>query len=165
MGLLGQPSPYRAQVRSTGLAYRIPSRKMQEIRDLCPVYLKGAYETSMHMLMQMSQNIACSKRHSIEQQLVRWMLTSLDKNLNKQIQITHQEISEILGFRREAITLNLAKLSSSNIVKIKRGRIEVIDRVMMEDRSCECYWKDQQIDHSFSRLTTSSNNPRSAHLQ
>lgn len=155
MGMLGQPSPYRAQVRNTGLAYRLPSHKMQEIRNLCPVYLKGAYETSMHMLMQMSQNIACSKRHSIEQQLARWMLNSLDRTLNKHIQITHQEISEILGFRREAITLNLAKLSSKNIIKIKRGGVEVIDRVMMEDRSCECYWTDLQIDRSFSRLTTS----------
>ena len=154
MGLLGQPSPYRAQVRSSGLAYRISSNKMQEIRDLCPAYLKGAYESSMHMLMQMSQNIACSKRHSIEQQLIRWMLTTIDKTSNNHIHTTHQEISEILGYRREAITLNLAKLSSSNIVKIKRGGIEVIDRTMMEDRSCECYWNDLKIDRSFSRLTT-----------
>lgn len=154
IGTLGQRSFYRAYVRSSGLAYRMSAQKMLDIRDECPVYLKGALDASHRMLMQLSQNIACGRRHPIEQQLIRWMLITLDRTGSHDIPITHQELAEILGIRREAITLNLAKLSSDKIVKVTRGGIEVLNRDLMEDRSCECYWAGQQRERPISRLNS-----------
>ena len=93
--------------------------------------------------MQMSQSLVCSKRHTVEQQLIRWMLITLDRTLEPIIPVTHQELSEILGFRREAITLTFCKLARQGCIRTSRGQIEVLDRAALETFSCECYWLGQ----------------------
>lgn len=143
-GTLGQPSFYRASVRNSGLAYRMPAATMMSLRANCPVYLRGAIAATDRMLMQLSLAIACSKRHPIKQQLIRWILITLDCISTRHIQITHQELAEILGFRREAITLCLGKLTAMDGIRVGRGEIEVLDRLALEAQVCECYWIGQQ---------------------
>jgi CRP-like cAMP-binding protein len=144
VGTLGQPSFYRAQVRSSGLAYRMPAQALQRLRAECPRYLHNVQAATNRLLTQSMQNLVCCKRHPVEQQLIRWMLVTLDRTLQTQIQITHQELAEILGFRREAITLNLKKMTEDQALLVHRGLIEVLDRRMLEERACECYWIAQQ---------------------
>lgn len=144
VGAMGHPSFYRASVRSSGFAYRMSVAGFLRIRANCPEYVRGAIEAMQRMLMQLSQAIACSKRHAIQQQLIRWILIAQDCTLTHRIEITHQELAEIMGFRREAITLALGKLTHLHSIKIGRGMLEVIDREVLERSVCECYWIGQQ---------------------
>ncbi len=134
------PSFYRATVRSSGLAYRMLLSDLKRESARCPSYMAVALRAMRQMAMQISLTIACGKRHSVEQQLIRWVLTTLDRTMTSTIVITHQELSEILGFRREAITLTFGKLAELGCIKISRGQIEVPDRRRLEPFSCECYW-------------------------
>lgn len=146
VGALGQPSFYRAWVRSSGLAYQMPTASLLALRNACPVYTQTALAATNRVLMQMSQALACSKRHSFEQQLIRWMLITLDRTLEPQIEITHQELADILGFRRECVSLNLRKMAGHKDIVLRRGSIEVLNRPSLELRSCHCYWIGQQKD-------------------
>ncbi len=157
---LGQPSFYRACVRSAGLAYRMPAQAMLNARAKCPVYMQGALAATNRMFMQLSQAIVCGKRHTIEQQLIRWMLITLDRTTGNHIQITHQELGEVLGFRREAITLALGKLTAKGSVQINRGEIVVHDRPALEASSCECYWIGQQRKRPLTAVHGSAANSR-----
>jgi CRP-like cAMP-binding protein len=96
------------------------------------------------MVMQLAQGVVCGKRHSVEQQLIRWMLISLDRTLEPVIEMTHQEIAERLGFRREAITLALGKLTAMECIVSRRGVIEVTQRIELETMVCDCYWIGQE---------------------
>jgi CRP-like cAMP-binding protein len=144
VGTVGQPSFYRACVRSPGLAYKMSAQALLKERMHCPSYVHHATVATNRMLMQLSQAIACSKRHPIKQQLIRWILITLDRTLSKNIQITHQELAEILGFRREAITLTLGKLTDLKSIRMGRGELEVLDRQVLENHVCECYWIGQE---------------------
>ena len=144
VGTEGQPSFYRAHVRGSGLAYRISMDTFLKIRSECPTYFKIALSATNRMLMQLSQAVVCGKRHSAEQQLIRWMLITLDRTMDETIQITHQELSEILGFRREAITLSLGKMTIRGEIRIRRGSIDVLHREALEQRTCNCYWIGQE---------------------
>ena len=146
VGALNAPSFYRAYVRSSGLAYRLPMSILQREYLFCPVYMRVAMTAMRGMLMQLSQSIACGKHHSVEQQLIRWMLITLDRISTSKIAITHKELSGILGFRREAMTLSLSlkKLTGLGYIESRRGEIEVINRKGLEALSCDCYWIGQE---------------------
>ena len=144
VGTLGQPSFYRAWVRSPGLAYQMPTASLLALRNACPVYTQTAFAATNRVLMQMSHALACSKRHSFEQQMIRWMLITLDRTFEPLIQITHQELADILGFRRECVSLNLKKMADHKDILVRRGNIEVLNRPSLEQRSCDCYWIGQQ---------------------
>lgn len=135
---------FRANVRHAGLAYRIPLLKLRELLAECPVHSATICSTLVRMVMQLSQTVICSKRHTVEQQLIRWMLITLDRVLEPEIQSTHQEIAERLGFRREAITLALGKLTALGYITSRRGVIEVIQRQGLEEMACDCYWMGQE---------------------
>ncbi len=143
-GTVGQPSFYRACVRSSGLAYRMPAKALESLRYACPNYLQTSIAAINRMLMQLSQAVVCSKRHSVDQQLIRWILITLDRGTGDRIEITHQELSEILGFRRESVTVQLNKMAALRHIAISRGAIDIVDRTALEKRSCECYWKGIQ---------------------
>ena len=143
VGALNVPIFYSAYVRSSGLAYRLPVSILLRENLFCPVYMKNAMAAMRRMLMQLSQSIACGKHHSVEQQLIRWMLITLDRITTTKIAITHQELSRILGFRREAVTLALKRLGSVGCLTSRRGEIEVLHRSILETRSCDCYWIGQ----------------------
>lgn len=138
------PSFYRANVRSNGLAYRISVATMRQLMPLCPVLMQSAMQSLGRAIAQLSQAVVCCKHHSVDKQLIRWMLITLDRTFRPLIEMTHQEISERLGFRREAITLSLGKLMERGHIHIKRGAIEVISREALEAQVCECYWIGQE---------------------
>ena len=134
------PSFYRANVRSAGLAYRIPVSVLRQLAPSCPEHTQAVIGSLGRMIVRLSQNIVCGKHHSVEKQLTRWMLVTLDHTLEPEIQMTHQEISERLGFRREAITLALGRLMEQGHIHVRRGTIEVVHRAALEARVCDCYW-------------------------
>ena len=135
---------FRANVRHSGLAYRIPLPVLQRLLLECPVHTATIAKTLVRMIMQLTQAVVCGKHHSVEQQLIRWMLITLDRVLEPVIESTHQEISERLGFRREAITLALGKLTALGYISSRRGVIEVVQREGLERMVCECYWIGQE---------------------
>jgi CRP-like cAMP-binding protein len=140
---IGTPSFYKAEVRASGFAYRMSFSTYQQLRQSCPVFMKLHAAAQLGSLRYISLTSACGKHHTIEQQLVRWLLFNLDRTFTPQIIVTHQEVSRLLGFRREAITLTLGKLVHSGSIKLGRGEIMVTDRQLLEQLSCECYWRIQ----------------------
>ncbi len=148
-GLLGTaaldgPSHYRANVRHAGLAYRIPGKTLKSLLPHCPVHALAITKMMRRIGVHLSQAVVCGKRHTVEQQLIRWMLITLDRTLENTIPMTHQEISERLGFRREAISLALGKLAAYGYIDSRRGEIEISHRDELEAMVCDCYWIAQE---------------------
>ena len=139
-GAVGQPSFYRAYVRMAGLAYQLDAETFESRRALCPTFQRNSHAALIRTLMQTSQTLVCSKLHSSEQQLIRWLLTALDRTVGDNLSITHRELAEILGFRREVVTVNLNQLVRQHALSLRRGVVQVLDRTLLETRSCDCYW-------------------------
>ncbi len=138
------PSRYRANVRHSGLAYRIPIPVFKSLLPRCPAHERAIADAMRRMIMQLAHGVVCGKHHSVEQQLIRWMLISLDRTLEPVIAMTHQEIAERLGFRREAITLALGRLTMMGYIDSRRGEIAVTSREGLEAMVCDCYWLGQE---------------------
>ena len=136
----GVESFNRAVVRHTGLAYRMRLDAFIQARRTSPFFLEALRMAVLNAFRQLHFAIACGKRHSVEQQLVRWMLVSMDHSGSNTISATHAELASILGFRREVITLTLGKLVAKTCITISRGEITVCDKYTLERHACECYW-------------------------
>lgn len=135
----GQCSPWRAVVQNAGFAYRMPAQKMNEefgrhgeLAELMLLYTQSR-------IVQMSQTAVCNRHHSIEQQVCRWLLQSLDRLTTSTIKTTQELLGNALGVRREGVTVAACKLNSIGAIEYSRGKIEVIDRDQLESLSCECY--------------------------
>jgi CRP-like cAMP-binding protein len=146
---LHEPSFYRATVRNTGLAYRMPINVLKRERTSCPVFMCTTESATSGLLAQVTQNMACAIHHSKEQQVIRWLLVTLDHSLTSVIKITQQKIADLLGFRREVVALVLKKLIVRGEVQLHRGQIEVVNKPALELASCDCYW----IGHGKKRPT------------
>ena len=140
VGTVGSPSFYSAKVRSSGLAYRLSVEDLRRAWQTCPTYMASAQMALQRVFRQLSQSIVCSKRHSVDQQLVRWILTTLDRTPSDIITVTHQELSELLGFRREAVTLAMGRFHELGYLSSCRGLLTVLDRSRLEEAVCDCYW-------------------------
>lgn len=134
----GESSPSRALVQSAGYAFRLPK----------PLVRKEFYHGQMLMLMlrytqalftQISQTAVCNRHHSIDQQLCRWLLLSLDRLQHDQMNMTQEFIGNMLGVRRESVTSSARKLQQEDVIDYARGLITVKDRVKLEALCCECY--------------------------
>jgi hypothetical protein len=143
------PTPSRAVVQSAGHGFRLRA-----------VLLKiefGRFGPTMHLLLrytqalitQMSQTAACNRHHSVDQQLCRWLLLSLDRLASNELSMTQELIANMLGVRREGVTEAAGKLQDAGLIRYSRGRIAVLDRPGLEARSCECY---QVVKKEFDRL-------------
>jgi CRP-like cAMP-binding protein len=95
--------------------------------------------STRQMILQIAMPTICSSKHSNEQQIIRWIMNTLDKTQGNILQITHQEIADILGVRRESVTLAAGKLSHEGLIEVSRGQLTVLDRPLLEARACECY--------------------------
>ena len=135
----GNSTPSRAVVQSAGTGLRMPAAAIkQEFEKSGPV---------MHLLMrymqalitQMSQTAVCNRHHSLAQQLCRWLLLSLDRLPGNELVMTQELIANMLGVRREGVTEAAFKLQEAGLIRYARGRITVLDRHGLEERSCECY--------------------------
>ncbi len=136
--------PNRAMALCAGTAYRLKSQLLMNQFNRIGGRRSG---TLQHLLLrytqalitQMSQNAACNRHHSIEQQLCRWLLSYLDRSSSNQLIMTHELIANTLGVRREGITVTAGRLQQEGLISYRRGHITVIDREGIEIRACECY--------------------------
>ena len=135
----GQTTPSRALVQSAGSAYTLPSATLltefNHIGKLHNVLLRY----TQALLTQMAQTAVCNRHHTVDQQLCRWLLLSLDRLNSSELSMTQELIANMLGVRREGVTEAAGKLQSSGIIRYSRGTITVLDRPQLEARVCECY--------------------------
>jgi CRP-like cAMP-binding protein len=135
----GGSTTSRAVVQSSGQAFRVkPNYIMDELnRGGAVLHLLLRYTQAL--ITQAAQTAVCNRHHSLDQQLCRWMLLSLDRLQSNEIVMTQELIANMLGVRREGVTGAAGKLQKAGLIRYKRGKINVIDRRGLEQRTCECY--------------------------
>ena len=135
----GESTPSRAVVQSAGHAYRLSSKILKrEFEQGGPLqHLLLRYTQAL--ITQMAQTAVCNRHHSVEQQLCRWLLLSLDRLRSDELSMTQELIANMLGVRREGVTEAAGKLQTAGLIQYNRGRIKVLDRPKLEERVCECY--------------------------
>ncbi|WP_145009779.1 Crp/Fnr family transcriptional regulator [Pseudomonas oryzihabitans] len=135
----GESTPSRAVVQSDGYAYRLQGQRLTEEFDLHGDMLVLMLRYTQALITQMSQTAVCNRHHSIDQQLCRWLLLSLDRLPGDQLNMTQELIANMLGVRREGVTEAAGKLQRQGVIEYSRGHITVLDRTRLEQLSCECY--------------------------
>lgn len=135
----GGTMPNRAVVQSEGYAYRLRGQLLlQEFNRYGPLHhLLLRYTQAL--ITQMAQTAVCNRHHSVDQQLCRWLLLSLDRLSSNELTMTQELIANMLGVRREGVTEAAGRLQRAGLIEYSRGRITVLDRPGLEDRVCECY--------------------------
>jgi CRP-like cAMP-binding protein len=135
----GETTPSRAVVQSAGWAYRLRGQILKDefTRGGAMQHLLLRYTQAL--LTQMAQTAVCNRHHSIDQQLCRWLLLSLDRLPSRDLTMTQELIANMLGVRREGVTEAAGKLQAAGLIRYNRGRITVTDRSGLESRCCECY--------------------------
>ena len=144
----GQSTPSRAVVQSAGKGLRMKSKTIKSEFEHVPV-LHLLLRYTQALITQMAQTAVCNRHHSLDQQLCRWLLLSLDRLQGDELVMTQELIANMLGVRREGVTEGALKLQKSGLIKYSRGRIKVLDRPGLEKRSCECY---QVVKKEYDRL-------------
>ena len=134
----GESTPSRAVVQSAGQGYRLADRFIKEEFKRAPV-LHLLLRYTQALITQMAQTAVCNRHHSLDQQLCRWLLLSLDRLRGSELMMTQELIANMLGVRREGVTEGALKLQKAGLIRYTRGRIVVLDRGGLEARSCECY--------------------------
>jgi CRP-like cAMP-binding protein len=134
----GETTLSRAVVQSAGPAYSLGSEflKAEFIRGEALQHILLRYTQAL--LTQMAQTAVCNRHHSLDQQLCRWLLLSLDRLPSNELVMTQELIANMLGVRREGVTEAAGKLQEAGLIQYSRGRIEVLDRLGIEARACEC---------------------------
>jgi CRP-like cAMP-binding protein len=135
----GESTPSRAVVQSAGCGWKLSSRAMKiEFENAGPVmHLLLRYTQAL--ITQMAQTAVCNRHHSLDQQLCRWLLLSLDRLQGNELVMTQELIANMLGVRREGVTEGALRLQKLGLIRYARGRITVLDRPGLEARTCECY--------------------------
>jgi CRP-like cAMP-binding protein len=134
----GGSATSRAVVQSAGHAFRLNAVVMKDEFNRAPV-LHLLLRYTLALITQMTQTAVCNRHHSLDQQLCRWLLLSLDRLHGNELVMTQELIANMLGVRREGVTEGALKLQKAGLIRYTRGRIEVLDREGLERRSCECY--------------------------
>ena len=135
----GGSTPSRAVVQSAGHGFRLKASAMKDEFDKGGPVLHLLLRYTQALITQMSQTAVCNRHHSLDQQLCRWLLLSLDRLNDNKLVMTQELIANMLGVRREGVTEAAAKLQKAGLIRYNRGRISVLDRPGLEKRSCECY--------------------------
>jgi CRP-like cAMP-binding protein len=135
----GETTPSRAVVQSAGHGYRLKAASLKKEFDNGGVLQHLALRYTQALITQMAQTAVCNRHHSVEQQLCRWLLLSLDRLPSNELTMTQELIANMLGVRREGVTEAAGRLQAAGLIKYSRGHIEVLDRPMLEARVCECY--------------------------
>jgi CRP-like cAMP-binding protein len=152
----GDTTPSRAIVQSAGQSFILPASALkmefENHGDLQAVLLRF----TQALITQMSQTAVCNRHHSVDQQLSRWLLLSLDRLHGNELNMTQELIANMLGVRREGVTEAARKLQALNLIQYSRGRIKVLDRPGLEARVCECY---AVVKREYERLLPSDGAP------
>ena len=145
----GETTPSRAIVQSAGQAFRVTSKVLKtEFRRAGPLQ-HVLLRYTQALITQMAQTAVCNRHHSVEQQLCRWLLMSLDRLGSTELSMTQKLIADMLGVRREGVTESAGKLQKLGLIEYSRGRIVVRDRLGVERHACECY---QVVKKEYARL-------------
>jgi CRP-like cAMP-binding protein len=145
----GETMPNRAVVQSAGHAYRLSGQLLKQEFNRGGALQHLLLRYTLAMLTQMAQTAVCNRHHSVDQQLCRWLLLSLDRLPANELSMTQELIANMLGVRREGVTEAAGKLQNAGLIHYSRGRIIVLDRPGLEARVCECY---QVVRQEFDRL-------------
>jgi len=135
----GEAMPNRAVVQSGGYAYRLRGQLLKEEFNRAGELQHLLLRYTQALLTQKAQTAVCNRHHSIDQQLCRWLLLSLDRLPSNRLTMTQELIANMLGVRREGVTDAASKLQKSKAIEYSRGQITVLDRPKLEELSCECY--------------------------
>lgn len=135
----GNTTPSRAVVQTGGHGYRLKSHVLLEEFNRSGPVMRLLLLYTQALITQMSQTAVCNRHHSVEQQLCRWLLLTLDRQPTNELTITQELIAGMLGVRREGVTEAAGKLQSYGYIRYRRGHITVVDRIGLEGKVCECY--------------------------
>jgi CRP-like cAMP-binding protein len=135
----GESTPSRAVVQSAGKGLRLKAPTMKEEFNRAGAVLHLMLRYTQALITQMAQTAVCNRHHSLDQQLCRWLLLSLDRLQGNELVMTQELIANMLGVRREGVTEGAVKLQQAGLIQYARGHITVLDRTGLEKRSCECY--------------------------
>jgi CRP-like cAMP-binding protein len=135
----GDTTSSSAVVQTAGQAYRMESRKLLDEFNRGGLFQRLLLRYTQALMTQISQTTACNRHHSVEQQLCRWLLLTLDRLPSNELVMTQELIANMLGVRREGITEAAGKLQHAGVIRYRRGHISVLDRAGLESRVCECY--------------------------
>lgn len=135
----GETTPSRAIVQSAGYAYRLIGQQLKDEFHRNGELQQQLLRYTQALLTQMAQTAVCNRHHSVDQQLCRWLLLSLDRLPTNQLAMTQELIANMLGVRREGVTEAAGKLQKLGVIRYARGRITVLDRPRLERLCCECY--------------------------
>jgi CRP-like cAMP-binding protein len=158
----GESVPSRAIVQSAGHAFQLPRQALMAEFNRREELQKLLLRYTQALITQMAQTAVCNRHHTIEQQLCRWLLLSLDRLPDNRLIMTQELIAHLLGVRREGVTAAAGKLQSLGVIEYHRGKITVIDRLRLETLSCECY---AVVKKETDRLLPHSYSPFGEHLQ
>ncbi|MEE3635405.1 Crp/Fnr family transcriptional regulator [Pseudomonas sp. AL 58] len=156
----GESTPSRAIVQSAGHAYRLAGHRLKSEFNRHGEMMQLLLRYTQALITQMAQTAVCNRHHSIDQQLCRWLLLSLDRLPSNQLIMTQELIANMLGVRREGVTEAAGKLQKLGVIEYSRGHIEVLDRAKLEALCCECYAvvkkeTDRLLAHTVLSYTTS----------
>lgn len=135
----GGSTPSRAVVQSAGQGLRVNARFLKEEFNASAPVMHLLLRYTQALITQMAQTAVCNRHHSLDQQLCRWLLLSLDRLPGPDLVMTQELIANMLGVRREGVTEAALKLQRAGLIKYSRGHISVLDRPGLEARTCECY--------------------------
>lgn len=135
----GDSTPSRAIIQSGGYAYRLLAQKFKDEFNRHSEMLMLLLRYTQSLITQMAQTAVCNRHHSIDEQLCRWLLLSLDRLPTNRLTMTQELIANMLGVRREGVTESAGKLQKLGVIEYSRGQITVLDRAQLEALSCECY--------------------------
>ena len=135
----GSTTPSRAIVQSAGNAFRMPSRALNDEFSLGGVFQKVLLRYTQSLMTQISQTAVCNRLHSVENQLCRWLLINHDLLQTNKLIMTHDLIANMLGVRREGVSIAAGHLQQKGLIKYVRGTITMLDREALERSACECY--------------------------
>jgi len=145
----GNTTPSLATVQTAGCGYRLKGRLIMEEFNRAGPMMRLMLRYTQALMTQISQTAVCNRHHSIEQQLCRWLLLTLDRLPSQELTITQELIAGMLGVRREGITEAAGNLQRAGLISYRRGHITVLDRSGLESRVCECY---NTVKKEFHRL-------------
>ncbi|SRR5579875_1229368 len=155
----GDTTPSRALVQSAGSAFRIKGSLLRKEFDRGVALRQLLLRYTQALLTQMAQTAVCNRHHTVDQQLCRWLLMSIDRLPFNKLVMTQELIANMLGVRREGVTEAAGKLQAASTIHYHRGRIEVIDRPKLERMACECY---EVVRKEYARLLPWTATPKSA---
>lgn len=135
----GESTPSSAVVHTAGHAYRLKGSLLKQAFDRCGPLQRLLLRYTQALITQMTQTAACNRHHSVEQQLCRWLLLTLDRVESRELIVTQELIANVLGVRREGITEAAGKLQRDGFIRYRRGHIAVLERAGLESHACECY--------------------------